>query len=118
MTYEEAKAACFNVDELYGEDDIHPILPFVQLSISSNSRRTYVVVWDTRRNEWYDLYAYQGDTVERVKIAWQESQSHYRNKFAVLVSDARHSDQWQVLSLEKLILLNRRDWRDIPHCRG
>ena len=118
MTYEEAKAACLNDDELYGEVEIHPILPFVQLSMSNSSRRTYVVVWDTERNGWYDLYAYQGDSVARVKIAWQESQSHYRNRFATLVSDAQHSDQWQVLSLGELILLNRRDWPDIPHCRG
>lgn len=69
MTYEEVKAACRNVDELYGEVEIYPILPFVQRSWLDNHRRTYVVVWDTERNEWYDLYAYPGDTVERVKIA-------------------------------------------------
>ena len=117
MTFEQAKAACLNAeDALYG-DQLYPILPFVQVS-SLCWRRTYVVVWDTALDRWADLYASQADSAEKMQNAWEQS-SDPAGWFVWnrLVEDARESKNWQALSLDTLIELNRNDWIDIPYCR-
>lgn len=118
MTYEEAKAACLNAeDELYDERR-YPVLPFVQVA-SLRYRRTYVVVWDPAIDRWADLYVYQPDSVEKIQNAWEQSSSPARwFVWRRLVEDAHESKNWQVLSLDELIELNRNDWIDIPHCRN
>lgn len=118
MTYEEAKAACLNVDdELYG-DGRYPVLPFVQVA-SLRYRRTYVVVWDPALDRWADLYVYQVDSAEKIQNAWEQySEPDRRFGWSRLVEDARESKNWQALSMCDLIELNRNDWIDIPHCRN
>lgn len=117
MTYEEARAACLNAeDALYG-DQLYPILPFVQVS-SLRYRRTYVVVWDVAHDRWADLYAYQVDSAEKMRNEWEQYSDPARwFGWSRLVDDARDSKNWQALSLDALIKLNRNDWIDIPHCR-
>lgn len=118
MTYEEAKAACLNTDDLYGDDtELKPVLPFCQIRQIHN-RRTYIVVWNTRTDSWEDLYLYPKDSVTAVIHAWLESQASDHTAFSSLVPDARQSNDWQALSIKDLTELNRRDWPDIPHCRN